>query len=86
MFLLPHDVIFTQDICNIKELISQKPTIFLKGSKGCGKSFLTAILFIMLTKNKELSCLYVGPATLTYKLSTTLKPFLLNIWISLIQV
>ena len=52
----------SKDISNVKEKINQHEDIVLQGSKGYGKFFATAALFIKLQKRHL--CLYVGPNTI----------------------
>lgn len=49
-------------------MINQHKSIVLKGPKGCGKSFATAVLFLKLLENKQ-KCLYIGQRTLGSSLS-----------------
>jgi len=54
--------LFTKSFCEVKRIISDRRQVCLTGPKGCGKSFIGSVLFIMMQREKP--CLFLSPTSL----------------------
>ena len=54
-------VLVTQELLKVAKEMQSCASIALTGPKGCGKSFIVTILFIILQNKK--ACLYFGPTS-----------------------
>ena len=60
--ILPDYTIFTSNFQAVREAIAaQRSKIVVVGPKGCGKSLMVAVIFMILHKNFD--CLYITPCT-----------------------
>jgi len=58
-------LLFTESFCEVRSaVLSQHRQVCLYGPKGCGKSFICSVLFILLRREK--SCLFLSPVSLQY--------------------